>query len=101
MTSEPSTHILEQFRSTIDNIDTALICLLAERFKTTQKVGELKAEHHLPASDPEREARQLTRLRHLAENAQLDPDFAERFFSFVVTEVIANHKHIAKKTTKD
>lgn len=98
MTSEPSTHILDQLRGSIDNIDAALICLLAERFKATHAVGELKAQHHLPASDPEREAQQITRLRSLATQADLNPDFAERFFSFVVSEVITHHKNIAKKT---
>ncbi|MXV35345.1 MULTISPECIES: chorismate mutase [unclassified Saccharibacter] len=101
MTSETADLALQQLRNTIDNIDTALVCLLAERFKTTQTVGELKAQYQLPASDPEREAQQVARLRQLAENAQLDPDFAERFFSFVVSEVIAHHKRIASSLETD
>ena len=34
---------LLEMRHSIDNIDAALIHLLAERFKQTRKVGELKA----------------------------------------------------------
>ena len=82
-------------RSSIDNIDAALIHLLAERFKFTQQVGRLKARHGLPPSDPDREKRQIARLRALAEDAHLDPAFAERWFNFVVAEVIQHHEELA------
>jgi chorismate mutase len=82
-------------RSSIDNIDAALIHLLAERFKFTQQVGRLKAEHGLPPSDPDREKRQIARLRALAEDAHLDPAFAEKWFNFVVAEVIQHHEQLA------
>lgn len=83
-------------RGTIDNIDAALVHLLAERFKCTQRVGVLKAELGLPASDPAREARQIARLRGLAEDAGLDPVFAEKFLAFIVGEVIRHHVEAAE-----
>lgn len=86
---------LNSLRSSIDNIDAALIHMLAERFKATQQVGKLKAEHGLPPADPEREKRQIARLRGLAEQAHLDPAFAEKWFNFVVAEVIHHHEQIA------
>jgi len=86
-------------RGSIDNIDAALIHMLAERFRCTQQVGELKAEHGMPASDPDREVRQIARLRSLAEDAHLDPEFAEKWFNFVVAEVIHHHKLAAKGST--
>jgi chorismate mutase len=86
---------LLRLRASIDNIDAALIHLLAERFKCTQEVGRLKARLGLPPSDPSREAEQVTRLRALAEGAKLDPEFAEKFLAFVVREVIQHHKAIA------
>jgi len=86
-------------RGSIDNIDAALIHMLAERFRCTQQVGELKAEHGMPASDPDREVRQIARLRALAEDAHLDPEFAEKWFNFVVAEVIHHHKLAAKGST--
>jgi chorismate mutase len=82
---------LQRLRDSIDNIDAALIHMLAERFKCTQDVGRLKAKHGLPPADPEREAVQITRLRALAHEARLDPDFAEKFLNFIVREVIRHH----------
>jgi len=89
MTS-PDSELL-RLRDSIDNIDAALIHLLAERFKCTQTVGRYKAEHNLPPADPAREAQQIARLRALAHDAKLDPDFAEKFLNFIVTEVIRHH----------
>ena len=82
---------LARYRVTIDNLDAALVHLLAERFRCTQQVGVLKAKLDLPASDPGREERQLRRLRALAKDSDLDPVFAEKFFSFIVDEVIHHH----------
>jgi chorismate mutase len=82
---------LQSLRDSIDNIDAALIHLLAERFKCTQVVGRFKAEHGMPPADPAREAEQISRLRALAREAKLDPDFAEKFLNFIVTEVIRHH----------
>ncbi|NYE18593.1 chorismate mutase [Microbacterium immunditiarum] len=89
------TGTLLRLRASIDNIDAALIYLLAERFRCTKQVGELKAEHGLPPSDPAREEQQIARLRRLAEDADLDPEFAQKWFTFVVAEVIRHHTAVA------
>lgn len=88
---------LARLRASIDNIDAALIHILAERFRCTQAVGVYKAEHGLPPADPGREAQQIARLRALAQDARLDPDFAEKFLNFIVSEVIRHHEAIARK----
>jgi chorismate mutase len=89
---------LDGIRLSIDNIDAALIHLLAERFRFTQQVGRLKAAHGMPPSDPAREKVQIARLRALAEESHLDPAFAEKWFNFVVAEVIHHHEQIAKSS---
>lgn len=88
---------LERYRASIDNIDAALILLLAERFKITQAVGRHKAEVGLPPADPEREAEQIARLRELAASANLDPAFSEAFLRFVIAEVIRHHERAAER----
>ena len=88
---------LVRLRDSIDNIDAALIHLLAERFKCTKAVGELKAARGLPPADPAREAQQIDRLRKLANTAKLDPDFAEKFLNFIVKEVIRHHEAIRQQ----
>ncbi|MBB3356647.1 chorismate mutase [Novosphingobium capsulatum] len=90
--AEGTDPVLAGYRQSIDNIDAAMIHILAERFRITQAVGAYKAEKALPASDPGREERQIARLRKLAEDARLDPEFSEKFLRFVIEEVIRHHK---------
>ncbi len=85
---------LDAFRASIDNLDAILLHTLAERFKVTQAVGRLKAEHDMPPADKVREARQIERLQRLAEDSALDPEFAEKFLNFIVAEVIRHHEKI-------
>ena len=85
---------LRRYRDSIDNIDAALVFMLAERFKITQAVGEFKAKSELPPADPAREEKQIERLRQLARDAKLDPDFTEKFLRFIIDEVIRHHQQI-------
>lgn len=84
---------LAAFRKSIDNIDAALIHILAERFRITQAVGEYKARAALPPADPQREQLQIARLRKLSEEAELDPEFSEKFLRFIIDEVIRHHEN--------
>ena len=84
--------ILASFRKSIDNIDAAIVHMLAERFRITQAVGEYKARVTLPPADPAREQAQIARLRKLAEESELDPEFSEKFLRFIIDEVIRHHE---------
>ncbi|MGI3210821.1 chorismate mutase [Roseovarius tibetensis] len=84
--------LLGEHRQSIDRLDAILVFTLAERFKHTQAVGRLKAEHDLPPSDPAREAAQIERLEDLAQSADLDPEFARKFLNFIIAEVIHHHE---------
>lgn len=95
-TSLRAAEVLKEHRQSIDRLDAILVYTLAERFKRTQAVGKLKAEHDLPPSDPAREARQIERLERLAEEAALDPEFAKKFLTFIIGEVIRHHEKLQK-----
>ncbi len=88
--------LLREHRESIDRLDAILVYTLAERFKHTQSVGRLKADHDLPPSDPAREAAQIERLGRLALEADLDPEFARKFLSFIISEVIRHHETFQK-----
>ncbi len=88
--------VLKDHRESIDRLDAILVYTLAERFKHTQAVGRLKAEHNLPPSDPAREARQMARLESLAKEADLDPELAKKFLNFIISEVIRHHEKLQK-----
>ena len=88
--------LLKDHRDSIDRLDAILVYTLAERFKHTQAVGRLKAAHDLPPSDPAREARQIARLESLARDAALDPEFAKKFLTFIISEVIRHHEKLQK-----
>src|SRR5262245_40847566 len=85
---------LAKLRLSIDNLDAAMVHLLAERFRCTHAIGELKARHGLVSRDPRREAAQLRRLRTLAAESGLDPDFIQKLHALVVREVIINHEAV-------
>ena len=84
--------VLKEHRKSIDRLDAILVYTLGERFKHTQAVGKLKAEHDLPPSDPDREATQIARLEEMAREAELDPEFAKKFLNFIIQEVIQHHR---------
>lgn len=97
MTDDAPLARLRDLRASIDNMDAALVHLLAERFKFTQSVGRLKAEHGMPPADPERETAQIARLRGLAESSGLDPAFAEEFLTLIIVHVIRSHESIKNR----
>jgi chorismate mutase len=90
--TQRAAELLKGYRESIDRLDAILVYTLGERFKATQAVGKLKAEHDLPPSDPDREAKQIARLEDLAKMADLDPEFAKNFLNFIIAEVIQHHK---------
>jgi chorismate mutase len=88
---------LWRLRRSIDNIDAALVHMLAERFRVTREVGVLKAVRRMQAVDVSREEAQVAKLRGLADRAGLDADFAEEFIRRVMAEVVRQHEVIARE----
>ena len=85
--------MLLEHRKSIDRLDSILVYALAERFMHTKLVGKLKAEHKMPPADISREKQQISRLHRLAEEADLDPEFAKKMLKFIINEVIQHHKN--------
>ena len=98
MTGTMKDDTLARYRQSIDNIDAALVHILAERFRITKAVGAYKAEHGLPPADTAREEKQIARLRALARDADLDPEFSEKFLRFIIDEVIRHHERLRDAT---
>ena len=91
---------LAAHRSSIDEVDAALVRLLAERFRITHDIGVYKANNDLPPVDLVRQHQQVDGLRQIALAEGLDPDFCERFLHFVMDEVIRNHRRIAEAASE-
>ncbi|MBL4575885.1 MAG: chorismate mutase [Opitutaceae bacterium] len=87
---------LSEYRESIDNLDAALIALLAERFKITQQVGLYKASHHLSEKDESREEKQMANIDELSQKAGLRPEIARRVIRVIIEQVIAEHKEVRK-----
>jgi chorismate mutase len=94
--AERAAKLLKEHRESIDRLDAILVYTLGERFKHTQAVGKLKAEYGLPPSDASREAHQIERLEWLSREADLDPEFAKKFLTFIIREVIRHHEKLQK-----
>ena len=91
---ESTLEILRERRERIDEIDSAIVSLLAERFRITNQVGQLKKAHQLSAIDENRERAQFSAIAQLATKAGLDPVFANKFLRCIIDEVAQNHKKL-------
>ncbi len=68
---------LTRLREEIDDIDSQLVDLLAQRLRVTAKVGTLKSEVGMPIYAPEREASLLNSRKQQAMAAGLAPELIE------------------------
>lgn len=100
MTTHDKAEQLASYRKTIDNLDSALLHILAERFRCTEQVGHMKAEQALPAADSERERerRQMDRSRIIANEVGLSQHFVESLMKLIVSAVVERHKEIAAES---
>ncbi len=89
---------LQILREQIDSIDADITRLLARRFALTDQIGRYKKRHKLSPMDADREGRQVSRIRQLALEEGLNPDFAEKYLRCIMEEVVHNHKQIQAAT---
>ena len=54
---------IEEYRESIDRLDSVLIYTLGERFEKTKKIGKIKAKNNLPTSAHEKWTRMSRRSK--------------------------------------
>ena len=77
---------LSQLRQNIDEIDLAIVKLLAERMEVCRQVAEVKAGTATAVIQPQRVREVLTVRRQWAIDNQVDPDFTEQLFRILLAE---------------
>jgi chorismate mutase-like protein len=77
---------LDDLRSRIDQLDGALIAIVAERLAVCREVAEVKEGTDTPVIQPARVRDVVVTRRQQAIEAGIDPDFAEQLFRVLLTE---------------
>lgn len=89
---------LTALRDQIDDVDKALLNLLAKRLELVAKVGEVKSRFGLPIYVPEREASILASRRAEAEAIGVPPDLIEDVLRRVMRESYSSENDKGFKT---
>jgi len=88
---------IKKLREQIDEIDKKLLKILSERFRVTQRVGEYKKRHKLPALDKKREKEIFQKRELLAKKLNLDPLLVKQIFTLIIENVKKRHREIKKE----
>lgn len=89
---------LTALRDQIDEVDKALLDLLAKRLHLVAEVGEVKSRYGLPIYVPEREASMLASRRKEAELLGVPPDLIEDILRRVMRESYTSENDKGFKT---
>jgi chorismate mutase/prephenate dehydrogenase len=101
MLSNEDDTALEALRRNIDDIDDAVISLLARRKGQVDRVVALKKKCHLPAYHPAREEDLIFDRRRRASEAGLNPDHVEELFRCILRESrMAQTARISRKALR-
>lgn len=89
---------LTALRDQIDEVDKALLDLLAKRLELVAEVGEVKSRYGLPIYVPEREASMLASRRKEAQALGVPPDLIEDVLRRVMRESYSSENDKGFKT---
>jgi len=96
MSPPPPNPQLAALRTRIDQLDAALIAIVAERLAVCREVAEVKEGTDTPVIQPARVRDVVTSRRQQAIEAGVDADFAEQLFRVLLTEThrieVAGHR---------
>ncbi|MBK5074524.1 bifunctional chorismate mutase/prephenate dehydrogenase [Budviciaceae bacterium CWB-B4] len=87
-------------RDQIDEVDKALLKLLAKRLDLVAEVGEVKSQHGLPIYVPERESSMLASRRKEAADLGVPPDLIEDVLRRIMRESYSSENDKGFKTLK-
>lgn len=79
---------LHQLRSQIDEMDSSLINLLAERFKLCREIGKFKKEHNMTVLQSDRYNEMLEKCAQQAKVCGIDTKFAARILEIIHEESV-------------
>jgi chorismate mutase-like protein len=96
MSETTSSQDLGGLRARIDQLDAALIAIVAERLAVCREVAAVKQHSDTPVIQPTRVRDVVTSRRQQAIEAGVDADFAEQLFRVLLTEThrieVAGHR---------
>ncbi|MEW6744842.1 MAG: chorismate mutase [Planctomycetota bacterium] len=84
MSREDATVRLAAYRRELDELDAALVQILARRFRVIARIGHLKARAGLPIRDPDREKEMLLSLARQGVEEGIAPALVRRVFTAIL-----------------
>jgi chorismate mutase len=78
---------LNSWRRVIDQIDRELLKVLSRRQEAVRAIQQLKRQQHLPARDPEREARLLASREAWASELNMDTEHVRDIFLAILSRL--------------
>ncbi|XOD67656.1 MAG: chorismate mutase [Flavobacteriales bacterium Tduv] len=89
---------LDRMRAQIDELDQNLLSILADRMRTSQKVGDLKRAHNVAIFQPDRWEVVLKRSKRTGQSLGLSEEFTEQFYKAIHQESVNIQNKIMLKT---
>ncbi len=87
-TSDTPQQLLADLRDSINNVDTCICHILAERFKAVDKVGKYKKIHNIPPLASKRFQQVLNSKLEIAETLNIKKSFITDLFNLIHEEAL-------------
>lgn len=89
-------------RTRIDQIDSQILSLLAQRQEQVEEVVRLKKRHEIPVHHPAREEDLISKLRSQAAKTKIDPDFMEDLYRLILSHSrVKQTRQIEQKSIRE
>lgn len=88
------TQTLAPYRQQLDQINQALVDLLAHRMDICRTIARVKSTHQIPMMQPQRVTSTLDTVRALAAERQLRPDYLDTLFTVIIKETCEEEQRL-------